>query len=169
VNRLSSIGRNPGSRGKARQPVDFEDWIRAQLAASPAVAPPSSAARRLLRRVPAASTGHLLQAFTAGAAVTFFALGLFAGAPLPPIRILPAHAQGLPVISLSLPPAAAPVAEASTAAPGPAAVRPASVRPADFHRRTDAAPPTQPSFRGTSPNRTGATSFSGTPKRCTRL
>jgi hypothetical protein len=131
--RATAVGRSGG------YPVEFEDWIRAQLASPPASSGPG-VPRRLSLRPPRPRPGHLLQAFTAGAAVAFFALGLIAGAPVPAMHILPAtKAQSLPVTSLGVVPVAAPP-EAPAARPT-AAVPPRASHHR-FDRRTDAAPRT---------------------------
>src|SRR6202158_6161272 len=120
--RVAAFGRSGGARQKAGQPVDFEDWIRAELAPTPPAHALPVAAGRLRIHAPLAHPGRLLQAFTAGAAVTFFALGLMAGAPLPVMQILPAQrSQSLPVTSLAVAAVPAPPAEAAATAAATAA------------------------------------------------
>jgi hypothetical protein len=135
----------PGKSGDVRHvggnPVDFEDWIRAQLASSPPAYAAPLAVGRLRIHAPRIRRGHLLQAFTAGAAVTFFALGLMAGAPLPAMQILPSQkSQSLPVTSLAVAPVAAPAA----GAPAAAATTPATAKITRRHaqRRADLTPRT---------------------------
>jgi hypothetical protein len=153
------------SGGHQKGPVDFEDWIRAQLALSaPAYAEPV-AAGRLRIRAPRASRGHILQAFAAGAAVTFFVLGVMAGAPMPVIQILPAQeSRGLPVTSLGVAPVPAPAAGVATTA----------ATPRNAHHRLDAAPRTSTrpdaatrwASSSTGQPRTGASASSAPRQRC---
>jgi hypothetical protein len=127
------------SGGRQKGPVDFEDWIRAQLASPPPAHAGPVAAGRLTILAPLAHSGRLLQAFTAGAAVTFFALGLMAGAPLPAMQILPAQkSQSLPVTSLGVAPAPAITAE------GPAAAVTNATTPRVTHHRIDRRPDAAP-------------------------
>ncbi|HET6310171.1 MAG TPA: hypothetical protein VFH00_04100 [Candidatus Nitrosotalea sp.] len=137
--RVAAFGRSGGARQKAGQPVDFEDWIRAELAPTPPAHALPVAAGRLRIHAPLAHPGRLLQAFTAGAAVTFFALGLMAGAPLPVMQILPAQrSQSLPVTSLAVAPVPAPPAEAAATAATTAAT------PRVAHHRVDHRPGAAP-------------------------
>jgi hypothetical protein len=161
VLRAVAMGRRGGD------PIDFEDWIRAQLASPPASAGPG-AAGRLRIRAPQARPGHLLQAFTAGAAVAFFALGLMAGAPVPAMQILPApKTQSLPVTSLGVAPVPAPAAEAP-AASTTAVATPRTTRHR-FDRRTDGARTYSRQSPTTIQPRTGTTSSSSPrPSRPTR-
>jgi hypothetical protein len=157
------------SGGHQKGPVDFEDWIRAQLALSaPAYAAPV-AAGRLRIRAPRASRGHILQAFAAGAAVTFFVLGVMAGAPMPAIQILPVHeSQGLPVTSLGVAPVPAAAAGVATGEATTAAT------PRNAHHRLDAAPRTSTrpdaatrwASSSTGQPRTGASASSAPHQRC---
>jgi hypothetical protein len=165
--RGAAFGRRGGGRQQGGHPVEFEDWIRAQLAPSPPANALPVAAGRL--RIPAslAHPGRLLQAFTAGAAVTFFALGLMAGAPLPVMQIQPAQrSQSLPVTSLAVAPVPAPAAEA------PAASATTAATPRVAHHRVDRRPGAAPrtssrpdsatrwAWSSTGQPRTGAASFS---------
>ncbi len=89
---------------RPRDVVDFDDWIRGQLGPVRTAAggrPPAGALRRLAG---GARLGLLLQILTAMVAVTFFALGLLTGAPVPPIYVefLPKPTQSLPVQSLGV-------------------------------------------------------------------
>jgi hypothetical protein len=145
--------------------VNFEDWIRDQLGSAPA---PQSVARAARLPVGAALWARpllLLQMFTAAAAVTFFSLGLMAGAPLPPmhLELLPAQNQGLAVTSLGVAPAptAAPVAATP---PGATQATSLSGRGSDLHRRPDAAPrlPTRQETSFRTPWRGAETWWSGT-------
>lgn len=166
VLRAAAMGRRAG------HPVDFEDWIRAQLASTPGSAG-SGPAGRLRIRTPRARPAHLLQAFTAGAAVAFFALGLMAGAPVPAMQILPApKAQSLPVTSLSVAPEPAATAEAPAAATTATAThRTTQVR---IDRRTEGAPrtytrPSSASGSGsasTGQPRTGVSAFAAPHHSC---
>jgi hypothetical protein len=159
------LGKRGDNRHVGGNPVDFEDWIRAQLASSPPAYAAPLAVGRLRIHAPRLRRGHLLQAFTAGAAVTFFALGLMAGAPLPAMQILPSQkSQSLPVTSLAVAPVAAPAAEAPAAAATPAtakishrhAQRRADLAPRTFSRQ-DAA--TRWASSSTGQPRTGATAL----------
>jgi hypothetical protein len=170
VLRGTTLG-NSGSHQKG--PVDFEDWIRAQLALSaPAYAAPV-AAGRLRIRAPRASRGHILQAFAAGAAVTFFVLGVMAGAPMPAIQILPAQkSQSLPVTSLGLAPlpaaaAGVPTVEATTAAT-PRNAHHRIDRRLDAASRTSTRPDaaTRWASSSTGQPRTGASASSAPNQRC---
>jgi hypothetical protein len=171
--RVAAFGRSGGGRQKGGHPVEFEDWIRAQLAPRPPAHTLPVAAGRLRIHAPLAHPGRLLQAFTAGAAVTFFALGLMAGAPLPVMQILPAQrSQSLPVTSLAVAPMPAPAAEA------PATAATTGATPRVAHHRVDRRPGAAPrtstgpdsatrwASASTGQPRTGAASFSAPRQSC---
>ena len=166
--RVAQMGTTAGRR---KAPVDFEDWIRAQLASSRPAHTGLGAAGGLKTRAPRATRGHLLQVFTAGSAVTFFALGLMAGAPLPAMQILPAQkSQSLPVTSLGVAPV--PVAAAEAPAAGATTAATPRVTQHRFDRRPDMAPRTfartDSATRWTSSStgqpRTGASARSARPR-----
>jgi hypothetical protein len=159
VLRVAAVGTS-GGRQRRGHPIDFEDWIRAQLALSPQASQGAGAAGRLKLRAPKARPAHLLQAFTAGAAVAFFAVGLMAGAPLPAMQILPAQKpQSLPVTSLGVAPAPAALAAEAPAATATAASTPGTSR-TTTHHRVERRPDLGSRTYYTGQPRSGATSFS---------
>jgi hypothetical protein len=114
---MSLLRRVPqGRAGGDDEPVDFEDWIRAQLrpGAAPAGATGSS------RRVQAFAwrrRGRFLQGLMAGAALTFLFLGASSSGSVQSLklRVLPVEPQALPVTLLAGAPT---VPDAESTAPG---------------------------------------------------